>query len=1022
MKKLIYCALALAAGLFATSCQQENLEPVAQEGTVTYTVEVPEVMTKAIGDGTNVNSLVYEVWKTDEAGERDLAEGKTGIRLYQKTINLPEGAPRKWIVTLNLVKNQNYTVLFWAQNAEAGAYNTSNLTSVTYKNTYGPENTQYFSNQEGYAAFYHAEFISETSPRSKRIELRRPFAQVNIATTNSTNDGDGAKLYEIKMTSSKVTIKNVPTVFNVAGNISKATAKETGEQVTNGATPSTTTFVFDEAYLPNCTSAVDAVSTHNVAGQPYEYAAMNYIFANGTVEVTYEINTILKAIGGSTSTTAKVVNTIYSVPVEENYRTNIVGNLLTSTTEYEVIVDADWAGADLAPEALYLAAANGGEVTLTEDVVLEKPLDIKADMALNLNGKTITGALNVAPGANVTIENGVITNGDKTVSGITTNGILTLNNVQIVSARHAVRVESGKVVINGGTYKIDPISNSTLHALNVGDNNTMAEVIIKGGTFIGPKGTSADSGSAVNVRTGSKVVIEGGDFSGGKTKTVSCAGEITIVGGSFDQDPSTYVANGYKAVSINGSYHVLPEVVAEAATAANVTAVTESTAAVATALGTDNGEATMFIWNDVAYIAKYGEVVITSAADEATTVRGVVEYAEGLTTATVAEGIEVVGNRTFRKCANLETVVFPNTLTEIGPAVFQSCSKLANVTIPASVTTIGEGAFAECTSLTSINIPAGVIRIEADALRATGLVSVEFHEGVTYFGAQAFRDCKQLKEVIINAPEFTVEANAFGVMAGPLPGTTIYVANAEMKAYLESTLAYKNQFTIVAPTVPETGAAADEALRNGENVSLASDLIFSAKDTEDTGYGKVGLNVNGSVLNGNGHTITANDAWATWDCTISAVSGTIKNATISGAMRGIFMPGANGDVYINNVTFDNVIYTFNSDAGNKNYGVYISNTILNGWTSFSDVHKEVVFTNCSFGEGNGYAFCRPYNACVFENCEFSTDMEFDTTKQANIVFKNCTYGGVKITAENAASLKTGDVTFFYNGVGTVSFE
>ena len=136
MKKLIYCALALAAGLFAASCQQENLEPVAQENTVTYTVEVPEAMTKAIGDGTNVNSLVYEVWKTDEAGERDLAEGKTGIRLYQKTINLPEGAPRKWIVTLNLVKNQNYTVLFWAQNAEAGAYNTSNLTSVTYKNTY----------------------------------------------------------------------------------------------------------------------------------------------------------------------------------------------------------------------------------------------------------------------------------------------------------------------------------------------------------------------------------------------------------------------------------------------------------------------------------------------------------------------------------------------------------------------------------------------------------------------------------------------------------------------------------------------------------------------------------------------------------------------------------------------------------------------------------------------------------------------------------------------------------------------
>ena len=49
-------------------------------------------------------------------------------------------------------------------------------------------------------------------------------------------------------------------------------------------------------------------------------------------------------------------------------------------------------------------------------------------------------------------------------------------------------------------------------------------------------------------------------------------------------------------------------------------------------------------------------------------------------------------------------------------------------------------------------------------------------------------------------------------------------------------------------------------------------------------------------------------------------------------------------------------------------------------------------------------------------------MEFDTSKVSVIVFKNCTNNGVKITAENAASLKTGGVTFFYNGVGSVSLK
>ena len=238
----------------------------------------------------------------------------------------------------------------------------------------------------------------------------------------------------------------------------------------------------------------------------------------------------------------------------------------------------------------------------------------------------------------------------------------------------------------------------------------------------------------------------------------------------------------------------MPEAIANAAGTANVTTVTESTSDFATAIATDNGEGTLFMWNDVAYIAKNGEVNIV-ASEEGETVRGIVE-STALTSATVADGIEVVGNRTFRKCGKLTTVALPSTLTEIGPAVFQSCSKLANVTIPANVKTIGEGAFADCVALTSINIPDGITRLEKDVLRNTGLVSIEIPASVTYIGTYAFRDCKQLKEVVINAPEFTTEANAFGVMAGALPGTVIYVVNAEMKAYLESTLTYKSQFVV----------------------------------------------------------------------------------------------------------------------------------------------------------------------------------------------------------------------------------
>lgn len=195
------------------------------------------------------------------------------------------------------------------------------------------------------------------------------------------------------------------------------------------------------------------------------------------------------------------------------------------------------------------------------------------------------------------------------------------------------------------------------------------------------------------------------------------------------------------------------------------------------------------------------------------------------------------------------------------------------------------------------------------------------------------------------------------------------------------------------------------AAATGGNITMIDDVEVNGDKTVSSGYGATGVTVkDGAVFDGNGNTLTVNDANGTWDSAVNPSNGTVKNLTIKGAFRGIFMSGATGDVYIDNVTVKDVVYTFNSDAGNKNYGVYISNSTLNGWTSFSDVHKEVVFTDCNFGEGSGYAFCRPYNACVFTNCNFDAGYTMDA--RAAVVFENCYLDGVLITADNVANLVT----------------
>ena len=533
-------------------------------------------------------------------------------------------------------------------------------------------------------------------------------------------------------------------------------------------------------------SSTDLLTIPAGEGQVYNITFNVNLYVGGNCVHTYEKTA---SISGITLEVGKAYN--FAAVINPD---SLQLNEITFAPEVEGWVDS----AD--NDALLMAAALGGEATLTGDVTLEETLAIEANATINLNNNTLNGDVAVAAGVQAVVNNGTIVNEDNTVSGITSNGDLTLDNVTIESARHALRIESGNTVINSGTYKVAPISSSTLFALNVGDGaSSIANVTIKGGTFIGPKGTMADSGGALTVKAGSTVTIEGGNFSGGKNNTISCNGTLIIKGGSFDQQPKAeWIAPGYEVLMSDGLYYVLPAVVADAAETAGVTSVTESTSDVAAALA-DNGEVALFMWNDVAYIAKAGEVVIASAADEATTVRGVVEESLALTSATVSEGVEVVGNRTFRKCKELATVALPNTLTEIGPAVFQSCSKLANVTIPATVQTIGEGAFAECVSLTSINIPDGITRLEKDVLRNTGLVSVEIPASVNYIGTYAFRDCESLTEVRILSPEFTIEGNTFTNMAAPVPTMTIYVVNAEMKAYLDSTLSnYDKSYITVA--------------------------------------------------------------------------------------------------------------------------------------------------------------------------------------------------------------------------------
>jgi len=447
-------------------------------------------------------------------------------------------------------------------------------------------------------------------------------------------------------------------------------------------------------------------------------------------------------------------------------------------------------------------------------------------------------------------------------------------------------------------------------------------------------------------------------------------------------------------------------------------------------------------------------------------------------TVNVPEGVDAIGNYAFAYNSNVKEVVLASTvrdlgrgfdsstvekvvlnegLTTISSRAFRSTPNLTEVVISSTVTTIADNAFQK-SGISTITIPATVQTIGETAFGAS-LVETVIIEGNTNIEGYAFRGCTKLRTVYLNGLDVNFVKSSLsgrnsmwfcnGESNNPnTSNITFYVKNEVIKERVLTAMGAERNNT---PVICEMESATDE---NGESlgyyvdeqnnafaydvkgleaalnadsgevstVTLVSDLKFSSSETTaNSGYGATGVSVKGGVLDGNGNSLGITN-WGTWDAAVHTTGGTIKNLVVNSGMRGIFMGSATGDVYIDHVIIDGTVYTFNSDGGSKSYGVYISNSTLNGWTSHSDVHKEVVYTNCSFGEGSGYAFCRPYGKTVFENCIFEEGFKLDTSKTSDITFKNCYYGDTLITAENAAALSHNGIIFFYNGLNGITIN
>lgn len=137
---------------------------------------------------------------------------------------------------------------------------------------------------------------------------------------------------------------------------------------------------------------------------------------------------------------------------------------------------------------------------------------------------------------------------------------------------------------------------------------------------------------------------------------------------------------------------------------------------------------------------------------------------KNLTTVIIPSSIKSIGKGAFEGCKALASISIPSSILSIRAETFMSCSGLTSVTIPNSVTSIDPSSFYGCSSLTSITIPNSVGRIDSCAFYGcSSLSSIIFPNSVRLIGNYAFYGCSNLKKVVseIKVP-FNISNETFG--------------------------------------------------------------------------------------------------------------------------------------------------------------------------------------------------------------------------------------------------------------------
>ena len=320
--------LVIGLGLLVAACQSDDLftdEMVGDgDGNVSFTVSAPEMLASratlgensnsALGGVTNVNTEEYDLRYQLAVYRIDNGDYVEAISPQMKIVDGYEPVT----YSLRLTPNRNYQVVVWADFVREGETEDLHYNTSDFRNIHVPElPDKYVLNDESKDAYFTTVNVPvENDAVSEDLVLKRPFAKVRVVTTD-WNYGN------LEMPDNfKVTYYGCKRFVNLDPVLGVSSYDELGD-----------------AGLSGFTATIDKAEKDYAQGydasEGNRTVIVDYLMTD--LEEQTPIHMTIEALDGETLIASHDLST--DIPIQRNWLTTIIGNVLTTGSEFNITID-----------------------------------------------------------------------------------------------------------------------------------------------------------------------------------------------------------------------------------------------------------------------------------------------------------------------------------------------------------------------------------------------------------------------------------------------------------------------------------------------------------------------------------------------------------------------------------------------------------------------------------------------------------------------------------------------------------